>query len=197
MFAGMLQKVIDAVDDMQVVGVFPNGEKALLEYARTGAEVVVVDIGLPGMSGLELIQKIVEKPVSPHILVLTVYEDRENVFAALKAGALGYLTKGSSSEEIVRGLEIIREGGSPMSPSIARAVVEEFQNIPDGPELLLTHREKEILAYIEQGYSYMETAEALCISHHTVHSHLKKTYEKLQSKNRMEALNKARKLGVI
>ena len=197
LFAGTLEKVINGVPGLQVVAVYSNGEDALKNYAKEKTEILVVDLGLPGISGLDLIKELEAQPDTPEILVLTVYEDKQNVFAALKAGAMGYLTKGDGADEIIRGLEMIREGGSPMSPSIARAVIEEFQGLPDQPELILTHREKEILSYIEQGYSYMETADKLCISHHTVHSHLKRTYEKLQAKNRLQALNKARKLGVL
>ena len=192
-----LEALINGTNEMEVVGSYRTAEDAIEQINEASADVYIVDIGLPGISGLDFITRTSEKLNGAQILVHTVYEDRQNVFAALKAGAVGYITKGMDNEEIIRGLEVIRNGGSPMSPGIARSLIEEFQGMAVDTDLILTAREKEILSFIERGYSYMETADELHISHHTVHSHLKKTYEKLQAKNRLEALKKARQMGVI
>ena len=192
-----LEALINGTNEMEVVGSYRTAEDAIEQINEASADVYIVDIGLPGISGLDFITRTSEKLNGAQILVHTIYEDRQNVFAALKAGAVGYITKGMDNEEIIRGLEVIRNGGSPMSPGIARSLIEEFQGMAVDTDLILTAREKEILSFIERGYSYMETADELHISHHTVHSHLKKTYEKLQAKNRLEALKKARQMGVI
>jgi len=192
-----LEALINGTNEMEVVGSYRTAEDAIEQINEASADVYIVDIGLPGISGLDFITRTSEKLNGAQILVHTVYEDRQNVFAALKAGAVGYITKGMDNEEIIRGLDVIRNGGSPMSPGIARSLIEEFQGMAVDTDLILTAREKEILSFIERGYSYMETADELHISHHTVHSHLKKTYEKLQAKNRLEALKKARQMGVI
>jgi two-component system NarL family response regulator len=127
----------------------------------------------------------------------TVFDDRENVFSALKAGASGYILKGCSPREIIEAIYDLYKGGSPMSPKIARKVIHEFQDAEVAEQFVLSQREKGIIKCIEQGLTYKEIATDLNISSHTVHSHIKRIYEKLQSKDRTEALVKARKSGVI
>lgn len=127
----------------------------------------------------------------------TVFDNRDIVFAAIKAGASGYLLKGLSPRELIESLHSLYEGGAPMSPKIARAVIGEFQERRIEEQYLLTPREREILLALENGYTYNEIADDLCISHHTVHSHIKHIYEKLHAKGRQEALISARKKGII
>ena len=131
------------------------------------------------------------------IMVHTVYEDRDSVFSAIKAGASGYILKGSTPRELVEALYNVHQGGSPMSPKIARKVIREFQDESIQEQYFLSHRETEIVKSIEQGMSYKEIADRFSISPHTVHSHIKHIYEKLQAKDRQDALVKARKKGII
>ncbi len=158
---------------------------------------MLCDLGLPGMSGIEFIKKIKAESPSLEIMAHTVFDDRENVFSALKAGASGYLLKGCSPREIIEAIYELHQGGSPMSPKIARKVIHEFQDAEIAEQFVLSQREKSILKCIELGMTYKEIATDLSISSHTVHSHIKRIYEKLQSKDRTEALVKARKSGVI
>ena len=127
----------------------------------------------------------------------TVFEDRENVFSAIKAGAAGYILKGSSPREIVESIHALYKGGAPMSPKIARKVIHEFQDDAMNDQFLLTPREKEIVKRVEEGLTYKEIGERLGISTHTVHTHIKKIYEKLQAKDRNDAIMKARKRGIL
>jgi len=196
-----LRLVLGGERDMNVVGAFSNAEDALAEMfegnSETMPEVLVVDLGLPGMSGVDMIKEVKEKIPDVEIMAHTIFEDKENVFAALKAGASGYLLKGSGPRELIEGIRNLHEGGAPMSPKIARKVIMEFQEDGIQEQYLLTHREKEIVREIENGLSYKEIAAKFNISSHTVHTHIKKIYEKLQAKDRREALIKARKKGII
>ena len=158
---------------------------------------MLADLGLPGMSGIELIKKAKEEMPQLEIMAHTVFEDRENVFSAIKAGASGYILKGSSPREIVEAIHEINKGGAPMSPKIARKVIHEFQDETVEEQYVLSQREKDIVKCIEQGLTYKEISLRLGISSHTVHTHIKNIYEKLQAKDRGEALIKARKTGII
>jgi DNA-binding NarL/FixJ family response regulator len=180
-----------------VAGAYPSGEEALRSLRKSPPEVVLCDLGLPGMPGVELIKKIKAEYPSMEIMAHTVFDDRENVFSALKAGASGYLLKGCSPREIIEAIYELYKGGSPMSPKIARKVIHEFQDADVAEQYILSQREKSILKCIELGMTYKEIAMDLRISAHTVHSHIKRIYEKLQSKDRTEALVKARKGGFI
>ncbi len=181
-----------------VAGAFNSAEQALRSLRKAAPEVMLADLGLPGMSGIELIKRAKEDMPELEIMAHTVFEDRENVFSAIKAGASGYILKGSSPREIVEAIYEIHKGGAPMSPKIARKVIHEFQdeNV-EGQQYLLSQREKDIVKCIEQGLTYKEISLRLNISSHTVHTHIKNIYEKLQAKDRGEALIKARKTGII
>lgn len=192
-----LKMLLSGESGITVSGAFRSAEEALPALKKTRPDVMLVDLGLPGMSGVELIRKIKEEAPGPEIMAHTVFEDRENVFSAIKAGASGYILKGSSPREIVEAIHEVHKGGAPMSPKIARKVIHEFQDeSTDGP-YILSIREKEIVKCIEEGLTYKEISFRLGISSHTVHTHIKRIYEKLQAKNRIECLSKARKTGVI
>lgn len=182
---------------IKVVGAFHSAEDAVRSMKRLSPEVMLVDLGLPGMSGIEFIRKAKSEMPDVEIMVHTVFEDRDSVFSAIKAGASGYILKGSTPREIIESLNNLHKGGSPMSPKIARKVILEFQGDGIDEEYLLTAREKEIARYIEQGMTYQEISDHMDISRHTVHTHIKNIYEKLQVKDRNEALTKARKKGII
>jgi len=180
-----------------VAGAYKSAEDALKLLQNAKPEVMLTDIGLPGMSGVELIKKAKEIMPGLEIMAHTVFEDRERVFAAIKAGASGYLLKGSSPREIIESIHALFKGGAPMSPKIARKIIHEFQDDVTNDDFLLTPREKEIVKRVEEGLTYKEIGERLTISTHTVHTHIKKIYEKLQAKDRNEAISKARKRGIL
>jgi DNA-binding NarL/FixJ family response regulator len=181
-----------------VGGAFSSAEDALHALKMAAPDVMLADLGLPGMSGIDLIKKVKEEMPGVEILAHTVFEDRENVFSAIKAGASGYILKGSSPREIVEAIHELHKGGAPMSPKIARKVIHEFQdeNITS-EQYILSQREKDVVRCIEEGLTYKEISKKLKISSHTVHTHIKNIYEKLHAKDRGDALIKARKTGII
>lgn len=178
------------------VSVFESGEAFMSVFENIIADVLLVDLDLPGMHGTELIQKVKSTRPALEILVYTFYEDRENVFSAIKAGASGYILKGRPSHDLIESLNVLQQGGAPMSPRIARKVLGEFQDITVD-ENPLSIKENKIIRYVGDGLTYKIIAERMGISHHTVHNHIKKIYEKLHAGNRIEALNKARKIGIL
>jgi two-component system NarL family response regulator len=181
----------------KIVGAYRTAEDALLHLERTRPDALLTDIGLPGMSGIDFIKKASELLPDLEIMAYTVFEDKDSVFAAIKAGASGYLLKGSSPREIVEALHALYKGGAPMTPKIARKIIREFQDDYSQDQHLLTQREKDLLTCVEEALSYKEIGERLNISIHTVHTHIKNIYEKLQAKNRKDALIKARERGII
>ncbi len=183
--------------DFEITGRFATAEQALDFLLAEPPDLLLVDIGLPGMSGIELIRQVKQHYPDLDIMVHTVFDNRDTVFAAIKAGATGYILKGATPRELVESIHCLLQGGAPMSPKIARSVIREFQGVEVGEEYLLTPREKEILAGMEQGHTYKELGARLNISPHTIHSHIKKIYEKLHAKSRREALVVARKKGIL
>jgi len=192
-----LKLLLGGEPGITVDGVYPSGEEALKSMKKSMPEVILCDLGLPGMSGVEFIKKIKDESPSLEIMAHTIFDDRENVFSALKAGASGYLLKGCSPRELIEAIFELYQGGSPMSPKIARKVIYEFHETEIAEQYILSQREKSILKCIELGMTYKEIGTDQSISAHTVHSHIKRIYEKLQAKDRIEALVNARKGGVI
>lgn len=192
-----LKMLLSGEGGITVAGAYRSAEEALSAIKKVRPEVMLVDLGLPGMSGVDLIRKIKEESPDSEIMAHTVFEDRENVFSAIKAGASGYILKGSSPREIVEAIHEVHKGGAPMSPKIARKVIHEFRDESVGEQYILSQREKDIVKCIEEGLTYKEISYRLGISSHTVHTHIKRIYDKLHAKNRIEALSRARKTGVI
>jgi two-component system NarL family response regulator len=184
-------------EGITVSGSYRSAEDAMKALKHALPEVMLTDLGLPGMSGVELIKKAKEDMPSLEIMAHTVFEDRERVFSAIKAGASGYILKGSTPREIIESIHSLYKGGAPMSPKIARKIIHEFQDDNTGQQFLLTQRETEVVKRVEEGLTYKEIGERLSISTHTVHTHIKNIYEKLQAKDRNDAINKARKKGII
>jgi DNA-binding NarL/FixJ family response regulator len=182
---------------LQVVGACASAEEALPLLSSAQPDAMLSDLGLPGMSGVELIRKAKEALPALDIIVLTVSEDREAVFAALKAGAAGYIVKGATPRELVEALFTLRAGGAPMSPKIARLVVKTFHDMPPPEEFLLSAKERAVLSGVQEGHSYKEIAGSMNVSPHTVHSHIKHIYDKLQATDKRDALAKARRKGLI
>jgi two-component system NarL family response regulator len=183
--------------NIEIMGTYSNAEDALKAIKANPPEVLLADLGLPGMSGIELIGKVKGMFPAVDIMAHTIFENRENVFAAIKAGASAYILKGSRPVELIESLNKLYEGGAPMSPKIARMVIQEFQDRGSDEQYLLSQREKEVIKEVEKGLSYKEIADRLHISPQTIHTHIKKIYEKLHATGRQDALIKARKKGII
>jgi two-component system, NarL family, response regulator len=192
-----LTLLLNGEEGLSVAGSFRSAEDALKGLKSAKPEVMLTDLGLPGMSGVELIKKAKEEMPSLEIMAHTVFEDREMVFSAIKAGASGYILKGSSPREVIESIHSLYKGGAPMSPKIARKIIHEFQDDALSEQYLLTQREKEVVKRVEEGLTYKEIGERLSISTHTVHTHIKNIYEKLQAKDRNDAIIKARQRGII
>lgn len=192
-----LRLLLNGSHDILVNAVYVSGEEALRGIAREQPEIMLVDLGLPGLSGIEFIRSAKRLFPAIEFMVYTVFEEREKVFAALKAGASGYLLKGGTPRDLIEGVQELYLGGAPMSPKIARRLIMEFRGESEQAEQILSPRETEIIREIEKGLSYKEIADKLYISPHTVHSHIKKIYEKLHALDRQDAVLKARKHGII
>lgn len=192
-----LRLLLEGEKDITVEGAFNSAEKALREIQNLRTEIILADIGLPNMSGIDLIRRIKAERPEIDIMVLTIYEDKNTVFAALNAGASGYILKGLTPRELIESLHSLHNGGAPMSPNIARMVIREFHDDGINEPNLLTQREIEILRGIGKGATYKELANNLIISPHTVNTHIKHIYEKLHAKTKQEAVIKARKKGIF
>lgn len=155
-------------------------------------DVVLMDIDLPGASGIECVRKLKPHLAGTHFIMLTVYDDSENIFEALAAGAIGYLLKRSAASELVSALRDVLSGGSPMTSSVARKVVASFQaSRQDTPEIaLLSERETQVLHLLAQGKMYKEIADILGITNNTVACYIRRIFEKLHVRSRMEAVSK-------
>ncbi|MFI4932649.1 MAG: response regulator, partial [Burkholderiales bacterium] len=176
-----LRVLLGGEPGLAVVACCDSAEAALEALAAARPDTMLSDLGLPGMSGLELIGRAKERAPELDILVLTISEDRDAVFAALRAGACGYIVKGASPRELVEALVEVAQGGAPMSPKIARMVIRSFQDAAPDDDTLLTPKERSVLVGVRDGLSYKAIAARLNISAHTVHSHVKHIYEKLQA----------------
>jgi len=192
-----LNLLLSGETSIECVTTFGSGEEFLEHIEHAVFDVLLVDLDLPGMHGTELIRRAKQMRPRTEIMVYTIFEDREHVFAAIKAGASGYILKGSPPRDLIESLQNLHQGGAPMSPKIARKVILEFQKAPKEDDNPLTSRESCIVRSIEQGLTYKEIAERFSISPHTVHTHIKNIYEKLQAHGRQDALKRARKIGII
>jgi DNA-binding NarL/FixJ family response regulator len=189
---GTLARMIERADGFECVGQHPSAESALEGIPKEKPAVVLMDINLPGMNGVECVRRLKQTLPEIQVVMLTVYEDTENIFNALAAGASGYLLKRTPSAEILDGIRQVRQGGSPMTAHIARKVVQSFQRAHSGPQPTedLSPREREVLDCLSQGFLYKEIAEKLGISYETVHTYIRRIYEKLQVRTRTEAVAK-------
>ena len=188
-----LKNFISLSTDFIVVGAYKSGEEACEKLPDAAPDVVIMDINLPGINGIECIRQVKDKSPSTQFMMFTVYENDEKVFEALKAGASGYLLKNTGLLQIVESIKELHEGGSPMSANIARKLVHLFQHSPKETSTLdvLSNRENEVLHLLSKGLLYKEIADQLQISTGTVRQHIHKIYDKLHVQNRTEAINKA------
>jgi len=186
-----LARVISRADGFKCISHFGTAEDAIREIPRNPPEVVLMDINLPGLNGVECVRQLKEKLPKLLIIMLTVYEDTQNIFNALAAGASGYMLKRTPRAELLSAIEEVRRGGSPMTTHIARLVVQSFQKPVQAPDPAienLSPREQEVLDCLAQGLIYKEIADKLGVSYETVHTYIRRIYEKLQVRTRTEAV---------
>jgi len=187
-----LERMLRRARGVRCICACGSAEEALEQIPRHKPDVVLMDINLPGASGIECTARLKLQLPAMQVIMLTVYEDTASIFSALKAGACGYLLKRSSPGEILEALTTVQTGGAPMTSEIARKIVMTFQSPASGTAATatLSAREQEILELLSQGKVSKEIADQLAISYHTVRVHLKHIYEKLHVRSHAEALLK-------
>lgn len=188
-----LKELFNEEEDMTCLQVYHSAEEAMTFLPKSPADVVIVDIGLPGASGIEAIIKLREILPNTQFCMFTVFEDDEKIFKSLKAGAKGYILKNCSPEKILSSARELFSGGSPMNPEIARKVIDAFsqpqKTTPKSSHLPLTNREFQLLELLSKGLLYKEIGADLGITTGTVKQHIHKIYDKLQVNNKTEAIN--------
>jgi len=183
---------LEQAEGFRLLSQFGNGLQASITLLQEQPDVVLMDINLPGLNGVECVRRLKAKLPATQFVMITVYEDPDRVFNALAAGATGYLVKETGREELLAALRDVHRGGSPMSSGIARKVVQCFQKAPPaGPEAelqKLSSREQEVLELVTRGYLLKEISRALKLSEHTVDAYLRRIYEKLHVHSRSQAV---------
>ncbi len=187
--AATLRRIIEKAPGMECVAHCPTGERALAELPAAAPAIILMDLNLPGISGIETTRQL--KPLLPaaEIIIITIYREYDRVFQALQAGAVGYILKHAGVDEILRAITEVQAGGAPMSPEIARRIVHTFQQQPAAlaPEVPLTPREHDILDALSRGMANKEIADKLGLTPNTVADRLKAIYQKLHVRCRTEA----------
>ncbi|HMP84912.1 MAG TPA: response regulator transcription factor [Verrucomicrobiota bacterium] len=193
-----LQRLIQSSPGFNCLSVHPTAEAALEQLPATKPDVVLMDINLPGMNGVECVRQLKLSLPKTQVVMLTVYENTDVIFKALAAGASGYLLKQTPPPELLSAVRDVHNGGSPMSSHIARKVVASFQQPSSASAELatLTGREQEVLDYLAKGFLYKEIAATMHISYDTVHTHIRNIYEKLHVRSRTEAVAKRLSQGM-
>ncbi|MCO4292677.1 response regulator transcription factor [Solitalea sp. MAHUQ-68] len=193
-YAEVLRQVISQSEKFTWKYTYRSAEEALQNINQNVPDILIVDISLPGITGIELIPELKKQYKDIRFLVCSIHDDDDSIFSALKNGADGYILKDSNIDDILSALTDLVSGGAPMSPYIARKVIGSFHQTkkPSPPEQLLTQREKEILEFTATGLSYKEIADKLHLSNLTVKKHMRNIYTKLEVQNKIEALKKSR-----
>ena len=196
----MLFQVIDLTEGLSCTGAYPDAMDIEFKIRRSQPDIVLMDIDMPGISGIEAVRILKEKFPEVLVMMQTVFEDNEKVFDSVCAGASGYLLKNTLSEQIISAIRELKNGGAPMSPGIAKKVIHRFQE--QNPYIKaeaykLSDREKEVLTCLMKGMSYKMIAEACFISIDTVKFHIKKIYEKLHVNSKSEAVIKAMRGKIV
>ena len=188
-------QLIDDAADLTCVGRYESGERALALIPGVAPDAVLMDINLPGITGIECTRRLKSLVPETHVVMLTMFDDSERVFESLKAGATGYVLKRSPAHEILNAVRDVCGGGAPMSGAIARKVVQFFGQHQVAPEVeTLTEREREVLRALSEGQQYKEIADRLSISINTVRKYIRSIYDKLHVNTRTDAV---RKLGRV
>jgi DNA-binding NarL/FixJ family response regulator len=211
-------KLLEAFDEIEIVGTALSGEEALLELKNlaTPPDVILCDLGLPQMSGIDVTREVKKTSPQTEILIFTIFDEEDKVLEAVKAGASGYLLKGAEANKIVESIKEVRQGGSVVQPSLARALLRHFRMPEVGPappgslksdddahkplpsgRRALTERELECLQIIAKGLSNNEAAKVLGLSKATIRTHLEHIYQKLDVTNRVEAVTEGIRQGII
>lgn len=194
-----LEVLINGTPDYRCTGIFGSMEEALSKLSGHGPRVALVDIGLPGMSGIEGIPLLRERYPGTTVLILTVYDDDDRIFDAICAGASGYLLKKTPPAKLLDSLKEATEGGAPMSPEVARRVISLFTRVrpPQKSDCDLTPHEVRLLQLLAEGHNYKTAAKELNVSPNTVAFHMKHIYEKLHVHSKSEAVAKALRSGIV
>ena len=192
---GTLARVIARAEGFSCASDYGSAEDALADLPKVKPDVVLMDINLPGMNGVECVRQLKALLPGTQVMMLTVYEDTENIFNALAAGASGYMLKRTPAKELLDAIREVLRGGSPMTTHIARKVVQSFQKSAGAQQAAneisaLSEREQQVLDLLAQGLIYKEIGEKLNISYETVHTYIRRIYEKLQVRTRTEAVAK-------
>ena len=187
-----LATLVKDTDELLCVHSFTNAEEALATLRHHPMDVVLMDIHLPGINGIECVRQLKQVHPQMQFLMCTIFQDDDNIFNALKAGASGYLLKGDEPQKIIASIKEIHAGGSPMNAQIARRIIETFQHQHNEvkEQAGLTKRELELVNLLSKGYRYKEIAGQLFISIETVRKHINNIYSKLHVQSRMDAVNK-------
>ena len=188
------EQLIKGFEDFDVVNKYSNCEEAIKRINKDDPDLILIDLSLPGMNGIEGTTRIKKLKPKVKVLVITVHDDSEHVFDALCAGAIGYITKDLTQNTLIFAIRQVLDGGAPMSPKIANLIIKSFHRNPQTP---LTDRETDVLKHLAKGKTYDYVARDLSISKDTVKTHIKHIYEKLQVSNKSEALLKARKDNLV
>ena len=188
---GDFARLVEEAGDMSCVAWYPTAEDALAGVQVAAPDVMLVDINLPGMSGIEFVRQMRTLPLSSQVVMLTTFDDTNSVFESLKAGANGYVLKRAALADLCDAIRDVASGGAPMTSAIARKVVQHFGQQRRSPEVeALSDREREVLVALSQGQQYKEIAANLGISINTVRNYIRAIYDKLHVNTRTEAINK-------
>ena len=196
-----LRMIINQAEDLEVIATAGNGEEALRVAAEHRPDVILMDVRMPVLDGIEATRRITEQEDAPRVIILTTFELDEYVFEALRAGASGFLLKRTEPQELVGAIRVVAGGESLLSPSVTRRLIEEFTRSPQsgsGERLaMLTEREREVLLLIARGLSNQELAEQLFIADNTVKTHVKRIFTKLGARDRAQAIVIAYESGLM
>jgi DNA-binding NarL/FixJ family response regulator len=187
-----LAKLIDSSPGFRCVSQHGSAENALQEIPKINSEVVLMDINLPGINGVECVRRLKPQMPKTQVIMLTVYQNTEHIFNALAAGATGYMLKQTPPAELLSAIRDVQGGGSPMSGHIARKIVQSFQQSgkASAEAQSLSPREAEVLTLLAKGFLYKEIADSMKVTYATVHTHIRHIYEKLHVRSRTEAVAK-------
>lgn len=196
-FRESLEFVIVTSKDMELCGSFADTTRLSQKIEALQPDVVLMDINIPGKNGIDAVKEIKENFPNIQVCMQTVFDDADKIFASLCNGASGYILKNTVPEKILQAIREVAEGGSFFTPSVAKKVLHNFQQQPQGEYVQLTEKEKEVLKFLVDGLSYKMIADKVNVSFHTIHTHLRNIYQKLHVNSKGEAINKAMKNKLV